>query len=85
MLPDEKTIRAENLQALKNAQAMLLGRSESEFSCFESIASLNRAVLTMCLAPELDEEDVVALGEVLMIQSTLIQAAYAHYRLRKLN
>jgi len=85
MLTDEKNIRAENQRDLKTAQRMLLQRSEDSLSCFESMASLNRAALTMCLAPELDEEDLAALGEVLMIQSALIQAAYAHYRLRLKN
>lgn len=83
MLPDEKKLTlADNQRDLKTAQQKLLQRSEDSMSCFESMASLNRAALTMCLAPELDEEDLAALGEVLMLQSALIQAAYAHYRLR---
>jgi len=82
MLPDEKNIRADNLQSLKDAQRMLMQRSESEHSCFESLLCLNKAALTMLIAPDVDEDDVAALCEVLLIQDALIRAAYAHYRLR---
>jgi len=85
MHSDEKTIRAENLKALQDAQQMLIGRADSEHSCFESLLMLNKAALTMLLAPEIDENDAAALCELLMISDALIRAAYAHYRLRDKN
>lgn len=82
MLTDEKTIRDQNLQSLRLAKRQLSNRAESANSCFESALSLNKASLTMCLAPELDEDDVAALCELLMLQSCLIQAAYSYWLLR---
>jgi hypothetical protein len=82
MLSDEKKTRVENLRQLRAAERLLLQRTRCQRTCFESISALNRAALTMCLAHELDEEDLVALNEVLMIQESLIQAAYAHHLMR---
>ncbi len=84
MLPDEKTTREGNLRDLQSAQRMFSQRTSDEWSCFESLTALNNAALTILLVDELDEMATSALNErgLLLQQSALIQAAYAHYRLR---
>jgi len=82
MLPDEKTTREGNLRDLQSAQRMFSQRTADEWSCFESMISLNNAALTILLVDELDDQAVAGLNELLLLQSALMQAAYAHYLLR---
>ncbi len=81
MQSDEKRIREQNLRDLQTAQQLLLGRSKSQRSCFETLLNLNKAAITMCLGHEVDEGELAALAEVLGIQHLLIESAYAHFRL----
>lgn len=86
MQSDEKitttTIHADNMRDLLSAQQMFSQRADCEWSCFETLTALNNAALTILIVDEIDEMAVSGLNELLLLQSALIKAAYAHYRLR---
>ena len=78
---EKKKNREANSLELDQSRQQLVNRTEGLRSCFETILRLNRACMAMSLAPELDEDDLAALGEVLSLQRLITEAAYAQFRL----
>lgn len=82
---DKTEIRQQNQAALDAARKEYNQRLEDEHSCFETALMLNRVAIILTIQDDLDEDDMAALGEILAQQNCMINAAYAHYRLRAKN
>jgi len=72
-------IRKSNLQDLETDIAGLMRHFDSVNSCFETTQNLLRAAMIAMRVDELDDEDLCAVNEIIMLCAVATRIGYGRY------